>query len=117
MVKKKKSHGYTYLEIMIALFLFLSVLGLFIKTNGYLQQIKYKAETKEKMLYVAQSILEQYKHDGLQEAQKYQTTYTFTIKEVNESINLKKVIITVNEKNGLHIELANDVLTSIIKRV
>lgn len=115
MVKNKR--GLTYLEVIISLVILLFLFTLFLKYNTSLNHMKYQAQQKEQLIYVAQSVIEIYKSQGKSAAQSYNTEFNIVIKDTLQSNGIKtKLLVTVTNNNNISVTLGDYILNSNIIR-
>lgn len=99
MDRMKNQRGFSYIEVVVSLFIFLMVFGLALEGNSKMFHMSANSTEREQMLYVAKSMIEGYKYGGKEEALLYANNYEVTLNELPYADNLTKILITVKLEN------------------
>lgn len=94
----KSERGFSTLEVLLSMMMFLVILSGLIKMNGYLHTLSAQADEREQMIYVAANVIEEVKAGNQPDEGLSDAPYIKNVQVIETSKYLEEVKVSLESK-------------------
>ena len=107
----RKKSNFTFVEIMTAMTIFVIIFGFFLQSHAYLHKLRAESIEREKLVYVAQNVVESYKNENLNIIDEFNDDYDIEVyKEINSNYKEVTVVVSSLRNENMKVEISSYIL-------